>query len=124
MTLPEWACKRGDDFTAPQAIVISVDDVAADLTDTDWTVAAQARPRNPTDPDTAVDFDVSDDSVLLAAGKVLLSLPRSITETMAVGAWRVDVQATNDTITGVGRKSSATFSLTIQQDVTQVVEGP
>lgn len=122
MTLPEWACKRGDDFTAPQAIVVKVADVAADLTDSDWTVAAQARLR--TDDTTFVDFDIDDDSVLLAAGKVLLSLPRSTTETMAVGKWRVDVQVTNDTIDGVGRKSSATFSLTIQQDVTQVVEGP
>lgn len=122
MTLPEWACKRGDDFTAPQPIVVKVADVAVDLTDTDWTYAAQARLRS--DDTTAVDFDIDDDSVLLAAGKVLLSLPRATTETMTVGGWIVDVQVTNDTIDGVGRKSSATFGLTVKADVTRVVEGP
>lgn len=122
MTLPEWACKRGDDFTAPQPIVVKVADVAADLTDTDWTYAAQARLR--TDDTTFVDFDIDDDSVLLAAGKLQLSLPRATTVDMAVGKWRVDVQVTNDTIDGVGRKSSATFGLTVKADVTRVVEGP
>lgn len=122
MTLPEWACKQGDDFTAPQPIVVKVADVAADLTDTDWTYAAQARLRS--DDTTAVDFDIDDDSVLLAAGKLVLILPRATTETMDVGGWIVDVQVTNDTIAGVGRKSSATFGLTVKADVTRVVEGP
>jgi len=122
MTLPEWACKRGDDFRAPRAIVVKVADVAADLTDTDWTYAAQARLRS--DDRTVVDFDIDDDSVLLAAGKLVLILPRATTETMDVGGWIVDVQVTNDTIAGVGRKSSATFGLTVKADVTRVVEGP
>ena len=122
MTLPEWACKRGDDFRAPQPILVKVADVAADLTDTDWTYAAQARLRS--DDTTVVDFDIDDDSVLLAAGKLVLILPRATTETMDVGGWIVDVQVTNDTIAGVGRKSSATFGLTVKADVTRVVEGP
>lgn len=122
MTLPEWACKRGDDFRAPQPILVKVADVAADLTDTDWAYAAQARLRS--DDTTVVDFDIDDDSVLLAAGKLVLILPRATTETMDVGGWIVDVQVTNDTIAGVGRKSSATFGLTVKADVTRVVEGP
>lgn len=117
MTLPEWALKRGDDFTAPQAIVVKVDTVAADLTDTDWTYAAQARLRS--DDTTVVDFVIDDDSVLLAAGKLVLTLPRATTEDMAVGGWIIDVEATNDTIDGVGRKSSATFTLTVKNDVTR-----
>lgn len=122
MTLPEWACKQGDDFRAPQPIVVKVADVAADLTDTDWTYAAQARLRS--DDTTAVDFDIDDDTALLEDGKLVLSLPRATTEAMDVGGWIVDVQVTNDTIDGVGRKSSATFGLTVKADVTRVVEGP
>lgn len=122
MTLPEWALKRGDDFTAPQPIVVKVADVAVDLTDTDWTYAAQARLRS--DDTTVVDFVIDPDTVLLAAGKLVLTLPRATTEDMAVGGWIVDVQVTNDTIDGVGRKSSATFGLTVKADVTRVVEGP
>lgn len=122
MTLPEWATKQGDDFRAPQPIVVKVADVAADLTDTDWTYAAQARLRS--DDTTSVDFDIDDDTALLEDGKLVLSLPRATTETMTVGGWIVDVQVTNDTIDGVGRKSSATFGLTVKADVTRVVEGP
>lgn len=124
MTLPEWAIKRGDDFTAPQPIVVKVGGVAQDLTDTDWTYAAQARPRNPAESTTFVDFTIDDDAGLLGDGKLVLSLARADTAGMEVGGWQVDVEVTNDTIVGVGRKSSATFPLTVKQDITQVVEGP
>jgi len=124
VTLPEWSLKRGDDFRALQAIVvgITVDDVSVpqDLTDTDWTYAAQARLRN--DDSTVVDFTIDDDSVLLAAGKLVLTLPRAVTEEMAVGGWVVDVEVTNDELDGVGRKSSASFSLNVKADITRVVE--
>jgi hypothetical protein len=117
VTLPEWALKRGDDFTAPQAIVVKVDTVAQDLTDADWTYAAQARLRS--DDATVVDFDIDPDTALLEDGKLVLSLPRATTEDMEVGGWVIDVEATNDTIDGVGRKSSATFTLTVKNDVTR-----
>jgi len=41
---------------------------------------------------------------------------------MAVGGWVVDVEVTNDELDGVGRKSSASFSLNVKQDITRVVE--
>ena len=119
MTLPEWALKRGDDFTAPQPIVVKVDTVAQDLTDADWSYAAQARLRS--DDATVVDFDIDPDTALLAAGKLVLTLPRATTEDMAVGGWVIDVEATNDTLDGVGRKSSETFTLTVKNDVTREV---
>jgi len=120
VTLPEWSLKRGDDFTAPQAIVVKVDAVAADLTDADWTYAAQARLRS--DDTIAVTFDIDPDTALLEDGKLVLSLPRATTEDMAVGGWVVDVEVTNDELDGVGRKSSASFSLNVKQDITRVVE--
>jgi hypothetical protein len=126
MTLPEWACKRGDDFFAPQPIVIKRKvegvPVVQDLTDPDWTYAVQARPRNPADSATFVDFTIDDDSALLEVGELLLSLPRATTATMAVGAWRIDVQTTNDAIPRLGRQSSLTFPLVIEQDITDVVD--
>lgn len=117
MTLPEWATKQGDDFRAPQPIVVKVGGVAQDLTDPDWEYVAQARLRS--DDTTVVDFDIDEDTGLLEDGKLVLILPRATTATMADGGWIVDVEVTNDTILGVGRKSSETFKFAVKADVTR-----
>lgn len=114
MTLPEWTFKRGDDFEAPKAVQVRVDGVAPDLSDPDWTILAQARSTE-NDLLPAATFDVDPD--LLPVGKVRPLLPRSTSEGM-LGDYVVDVEVTNDAL-GIGRKSSATWSIHVAPDVSR-----
>ncbi len=114
MPVPVWHNKRGDDFAAPEVITVKVDGTAVDLSGPDWQVACQAR-SSESDSD-YVTFDIDD--ALLSEGKVWLKLPRAVTEGMS-GVYVIDLQVTNDAIS-LKRRSSATWTLTVELDVTRV----
>lgn len=113
MTTPTWRLKRGDDWTAPQDIAVTLEDVAVDLTD-GWSITSQAR--YGTAQGDAVDFVVDEDTALLEAGKVRLGLTAEQTAAMATGEWLVDVQTDH---ADHGRKSSETWVLEVVADVTR-----
>ena len=114
MTLPDWSFKRGDDFKAPASIQVRVNGVAPDLSDSDWTVLIQARSTE-NDAEPAATFTPDPD--LLAAGKVRPTLARAISKDMS-GPYVLDVAVTNDN-TGLGRKSSAVWTLQVVPDVSR-----
>ena len=112
MTLPtDWRLKRGDDWTAPQLIVIKVSGTAANIS-TGWTVLAKAAYLSP-DSSTKVSFVVD---VTGGTAGAQLSLTRTTTETMAAGLWWIDVEATHATY---GRHTSESFPLEVVADVTR-----
>lgn len=112
MTLPtDWRVKRGDDWTAPQLIVVKVSGTAANIS-TGWTVLAKAAYRSP-DSTTKVSFTVD---VTGGTAGAELSLARTTTAAMAVGQWWIDVEATHATY---GRHSSESFPLEVVADVTR-----
>lgn len=112
MTLPtDWRVKRGDDWTAPQLIVVKVDGVAQNIA-TGWTVLAKAAFGNP-DSSTKVSFTVD---VTGGTAGAELSLTRTQTADMSPGTWFIDVEATHATY---GRTSSESFPLEVVADVTR-----
>lgn len=116
MTVPTWNLKRGDTWVAPQAILVTVGGVEVDLTDAAYTVAAQLR----TAADSSVvaaTFDV--DETLLEDSKVLLSLDAETTAGLSRGTHYVDVEITS-TDPAVGRRSSETWTILVDPDVTRV----
>lgn len=116
MTVPTWFLKRGDTWVAPQAILVTVDGSEVDLS-TGYEVAAQLR----TSPDSSVvaaEFAI--DETLLAESKVLLSLTHEETEGLSRGTHYVDVEVTSDD-PAVGRRSSETWTIEVDPDVTRVV---
>lgn len=117
MTVPVWECKRGDDFYAPQPIVVKVGGVAQDLTDPDWDIQVQCR-TTATSGEVAFTPTWDTDTALLEAGELWLIFDRADTEGK-VGTYSLDVQATNDTLPKVKRKSSQTWTVTFVADVTQ-----
>lgn len=117
MTLPEWRLKQGTDWTAPNDIIVKVDGVAQDLT-TGWTIAVWAKPGKAS-ATAHEELTVSDDTALLEAGKVRLSLARDVTIDMIPGLWVIDVEATSDE---TGRQKSETFTLTVVDAVTDTPE--
>ena len=114
MTLPEWRLKQGTDWTAPNDIIVKVDGTAQDLS-SGWTINAWAK-AGKASASSHVAFTVSNDSALLEAGKVRLSLARATTADMLPGDWVVDVEVTS---TATGRQKSETFTLTVVDAVTE-----
>lgn len=116
MTVPAWECKRGDDFYAPAPIVVKVGGVRQDLTDEAWDLAIKGR-ANANDAEAAFEATWDTDSELLAEGEVWLIIDRADTENLS-GEYVVDLQATNDDLPKVKRKTSATWTITFVDDVT------
>lgn len=116
MTVPTWNLKRGDTWVAPQAILITVDGSEVDLS-TGYELLAQLRTSPDQGGDPAATFAIDDD--LLADSKVLLSLTYAQTETLARGTHYVDLQVTSDD-PAVGRKSSQTWTIEVDPDVSKV----
>jgi len=112
VTLPtDWRLKRGDDWTAPQLIVIKVSGTAANIS-TGWTVLAKAAFGSPNST-TKVSFTVD---VTGGTAGAELALTRTQTAEMAPGKWWIDVEATHATY---GRHSSESFPLEVVADVTR-----
>ena len=116
MTVPEWRCKRGDDFYAPAPIVVKVGGVRQDLTDTDWVIDIQGR-ANINDAEVAVAATYDDDPELLEQGEVWLVLDRAGTRAPR-GEVSFDLQVTNDTLPKVKRKTSETWTITFEDTAT------
>jgi hypothetical protein len=103
--------KRGDDKTF-RAVVVTVADAPVDLTGDEWTVRAQLRPHG---KDDATFVELVIDPGPLAESRVVCSVPRDVSETMAPGRWQGDIEVTGPE----GRQSSATFAVDVIADVTR-----
>lgn len=121
MTVPTWNLKRGDTWIAPQAILVTIGAVEVDLTDAAYTVTAQLRTAADS---SAIAATFAIDAAELADSRVLLSLDAATTATLARGTHVVDVEVTS-TDEAVGTRSSQTWTIEVDPDVTRVeVVGP
>jgi len=111
-----WNAKTDTDWTAPQAIHVTIDSQDVDLTDTDlYDVAVQLR-EEATDTRVAAEFALDDTQ--LAASKVLLSLTRTQLAALAPQPHVLDVCVT--CLTGdIGRQKSETITLNVIASVTR-----
>ena len=122
MTVPSWEIPRGDDFYAPQPIVVKIDGVRQDLTGDDWKIKIEAkREERLTEAAFAPTWDT--DPALLAEGEVWLIIPRATTE-VHDGTFYVDLRVTNDALPKVKRKHSRAWTITLVDTITGGEDAP